>query len=551
VWIGAASAVAAPSAEALSAPVPATLAVVRAPRPDTTGGRLEMDPACVGLPVRSIRVRPRNIYDPVPPGRLGPLYRAANHLHVVSRPATVREHLTFGADEPWSAEQGRETLRALRGLSFLDPVVLSATRRSDSVDVLVETRDVWSTITEFNIERGGGQSFGSLAFTERNLLGFGKYVSLNFRRDPAGDSRSIGWLDPALMGSRARLQFVTSSGTAGFTDFAFLGVPWWAQDAPYTAYVSWQRLEAPGRLFLSGGATGAEFLQQRKELEVAFGRGGLTDGIVRRVTWAFFARDRELGASTLQPGAPPEFAGEEEDLKVRRVSGELRVWKPRYLERRGIDRMVGIEDVDVGPAVGVKLGYAPRLFGSTTDEAYMRFTLDGGADTPAGFGTVHAALATRFRYKAEEMLRSVDARWASPWAPGQTLVGAAMGVWGLRMDRDWQAVIGGLNGLRAFPVHQVVGRQAWRFNLEERWLIGRDYLDLVNLGMAAFWDAGRAWGSGAAGTTWCQDAGIGLRVALPHMSSNQVLRFDIAWPVRPAPVGRREAVFSFGSHQAF
>lgn len=517
---------------------------------DTTGGRLSSESAAAGLPVRSIEVRPRDIYDPVPPGRLGPLYRAANRLHFITRRSTVRSHLGFGPGEPWDDERARETLRLLRTLDFLDPLAVRATTREDSVDVTVETRDVWSTIPEFNVERGGGQTHGAVGFNERNLWGLGKSVAVAYRDDPTGISRAVSWSDPAVAGSRARMHVTAGSGSAGVQHALTIGVPYWSQDAPFTLMGSWARTTSVGRLF-DHGEEGATFDQRREDLELTFGRGSRVAGTVRRVTWSFLARDRRLGPSRLATGSGLEFDGGEENLRLRRLAVELRVWRPRFIERRAIDRMVGIEDFDVGANVAVKLGLAPRLLGSDTDESYARFNLDGGAETRYGFGLVRASMSTRFRYQAEEMVRSLDARWVSQVLPGQTLVASGWGLWGMRMARDWQVVVGGLDGLRAYPVHALTGRQVWRFNLEDRWLIGRDLWQLVNLGAAAFWDGARAWGTGAEGTGWLHDAGVGLRVALPHMSANQVIRLDVAWPLETPPGGAREPVFSFGSRQAF
>jgi outer membrane protein assembly factor BamA len=67
----------------------------------------------------------------------------------------------------------------------------------------------------------------------------------------------------------------------------------------------------------------------------------------------------------------------------------------------------------------------------------------------------------------------------------------------------------------------------------------------------AFGDAARAWGPGSAGAGWFVSAGVGLRLALPQWSPNQVLRFDLAWPVHPGVSGDRKPVLSFGSSQAF
>jgi hypothetical protein len=91
----------------------------------------------------------------------------------------------------------------------------------------------------------------------------------------------------------------------------------------------------------------------------------------------------------------------------------------------------------------------------------------------------------------------------------------------------------------------------WRFNGEARWVAARNVWSLVSLGGAGFVDAARAWGFGGNREPWHHDAGFGLRLSFPHASLHQVARFDIAFPLSPSRDGKREAVFSFGSSQAF
>ncbi len=81
----------------------------------------------------------------------------------------------------------------------------------------------------------------------------------------------------------------------------------------------------------------------------------------------------------------------------------------------------------------------------------------------------------------------------------------------------------------------------------------RQWTSLVRayLASVSFVDGARGWGSGAEGTRWFHDAGIGLRIAPPRAAIGPVIRADIAWPLSPTRDGRREAVLSIGSSQAF
>ena len=88
--------------------------------------------------------------------------------------------------------------------------------------------------------------------------------------------------------------------------------------------------------------------------------------------------DRHLGPTRLEPGAPPDFAGGDEDLQLRRVAGEARIWRPRFIVREDIDRMGRKEDFDVGNGAALKLGYSPEAFGSTANEGYARLDAETG-----------------------------------------------------------------------------------------------------------------------------------------------------------------------------
>jgi hemolysin activation/secretion protein len=158
---------------------------------------------------------------------------------------------------------------------------------------------------------------------------------------------------------------------------------------------------------------------------------------------------------------------------------------------------------------------------------------------------------TRLRRDVRELLRRADARWVLPTGEGHHLVLAARGVGSTRPARDAQFVVGGLSGLRAYPVHALAGTDLVRLNAEERVLIARDIARVLSLGGTVFLDAARAWGAGAESTGWFTAAGAGLRIAPPRRLIGPILRVDVAWPVDPTRDGLREPVFSIGSSQAF
>ncbi|HKQ59060.1 MAG TPA: hypothetical protein VJY35_14450 [Candidatus Eisenbacteria bacterium] len=504
-----------------------------------------------GMPIARIATATLGIFDPPPPGRLAPLYRLADRLHVRTRHATLRSQILIVPGEPWSEARARETERSLRALDIFNSAEVEGSRSGDSTLVTVETHDAWTTSPQFNLERGGARTYGSFQFSERNLFGRAKYIALAYREDPTGISRSIELADPSVLGSRVRASGVTSGGTSGTVNAASIELPFYAEDAPHTLGVRAERVAAEGRLY-DGGVEAAIFARRIETVAVFAGLGRRRDGTVARLTGSFLVSDRRLGSSTLAPNAPADFAGGEEVLRLRRLAVEARLWHPRFVERIGVDRLDGIEDFDLGHSLTIAGGFSPKALGGTIDEGYAAARLATGFSHGAGFALLRVAGSTRLQAGPREAQAQVDARWVDQrFTRRHTLVLAALGARGWRTTRDFQLVVGGLNGLRAHDVHALAGDRLWRLNAESRWVIAREVLHLVSFGAAGFWDAARTWGPGSAGAPWQHDAGIGLRLSPPRSALNRVVRLDVAWRISPHGPGPREAVFSFSSSQAF
>jgi hypothetical protein len=509
------------------------------------------EPAVEGMPIARVGIATRGIFDPVPPGRLAPVYRLADRLHVRTRNGTVRNQLLLAPGEPWSEPKARETERALRALDIFNSALVEGRRSGDSTLVTVETHDAWTTSPEFNLERGGARTYGSFQFSERNLFGRAKYIALTYREDPNGISRSIELADPSVLGSRVRVSGVTSGGTSGTVNAASIELPFYAEDAPLTLGARTERVAADGRLYDSG-VEAAVFARRLETVELFGGIGRRRDGTIARLVGSFLVSDRRLGASTLAPNAPAAFAGGEEVLRLRRFALEARLWHPHFIERIGVERLDGIEDFDLGHSLTIAGGFSPEALGGTQDEGYAAARLATGFASGASFGLLRVFGSTRLRAGPREAMARVDARWVDQrFTRRHTVVIAALGARGWRTTRDFQLVVGGLNGLRAHDVHALSGDRLWRLNAESRWVIARDVLRLVSFGVAGFWDAAKTWGPGSGGEPWQHDAGVGLRLSPPRSALNRVVRLDVAWRVTPHGPGPREAVFSFSSSQAF
>jgi hypothetical protein len=287
-------------------------------------------------------------------------------------------------------------------------------------------------------------------------------------------------------------------------------------------------------------------------VRVTVGRGFRKGPAILREEGSFVVLDRRFGPSRLAPDAPPEFEGGEENLHLRRFEGTVQLWRPRYVTKKGIDRLDGIEDIDLGSSARATVGWAPRVLGGTEEEGYAGADLVRGATMGArSFGLIRGSVSTRLKQEPLETQLRAEARLVDQTLPRQTVVFAATTTAGIRAPRDFQVILGGLSGLRAYPIEALSGESGLRLNFEDRVVLAREILQVVSLGLVAFYDAGRVWGVGSQGRAWIQDAGTGLRISLSRSSHKRVLRADVAWPISPTRDGRGGPVISFGSEQAF
>jgi len=172
-----------------------------------------------GRPIRSIDV----VTEQVDLGR-GTLGTIATALHVRTRPSTVRRQLRFAVGDTVDTLRIAESLRRLRQRRYLADVEVEGTSCSgtDAVDLVVRTRDAWSTKAEvsMNSSSGGGtagttnQSSGTsstVGLEERNLLGSGRGAKLYVRSFGSRLGAGVLLDDPWFLGSAYSAQLGSDS----------------------------------------------------------------------------------------------------------------------------------------------------------------------------------------------------------------------------------------------------------------------------------------------------------------------------------------------------
>ncbi len=128
--------------------------------------------------IRSVRIERLQVFD-TPTGNI--LESAANSLHWTTTEATVRNELLFQEGDSLDAALIDETERNLRALPILTGAWIQVVSDStDSVDVVIRTRDKWSLGGRVSYRQGGGLSALGMSLVEGNMFGKGQSVGLGY-----------------------------------------------------------------------------------------------------------------------------------------------------------------------------------------------------------------------------------------------------------------------------------------------------------------------------------------------------------------------------------
>jgi hypothetical protein len=467
----------------------------------------------------------------------------------------------------WNREVVDETQRKLKDGLFTSLVVLVPVRvqgadsQSDSVDLLVVTRDIWSLRmnSSFEVQQGKLTAL-QLSIAENNIFGLRKHSAVVF--DMVQSSFTIGpqYLDRALGGSRlhltSRLNAIYSrEGTdfEGTSSTTSINYPLWSLRRKWGGGVRLSHFDSTIRAFrgidieLVDNPNTPEveqvpFVYKRKALNL--------DSSVVRSFGHKVKQHLTFGhtLSVLRPSAPDGFSGSPADLRTLEevvfprserasaVFARYRVFTPEYKTYRNFNSYDLAEDIKLGPDFSVAASSALRAIGSESNfyqasmTASWTFSLLGD-----GFVVGSTGGATRLQdsHFIDNSL-STNFKLASPRIANAFRVVARTHV-GLRYRERGNAryTLGGSNGLRGYQISEFSGQKRVLTNLEFRSMPIR--VLFARFGAVAFWDMGHA-ANRLEELRMKHGVGFGIRYLVPQLQPI-VFRLDWAFPLQGPSAG--------------
>jgi hypothetical protein len=450
-------------------------------------------------------------------------------------------------------------LRRLRAYPFLHREVrIEIAPSADSLDLVIHTRDAWSTRPLLTFRKEGGLWTWSAGVRESNLLGLGKALTMEVSHEENQDYWVCGYADRQLLGREVGLLLTLAHGSELGREYFVLQR---AFSRPQTMWGFTAQADAYRGDIVDhrGGLDGPEWRTDAWRVSLYGGPrviGGPTHAL-RLLPGLHFLRERyEQEEDDLPAGTPHCAPGASDPLRARdiRAVGVTVDWvREAYTRRRGIDVLGLWEDVNLGTEMQLLVSYSSQRLGAAAEGTYLDLRAQQGMDggrrafalfTANGYGQVVSG-ALR-----DALLELVCRGYASLPAR-QTLA--------LRLQTDlgWELApqdlptLGAERGLRGFDAYRFWGERSALASLEDRLFLFDDLMGILSLGVAAFVDAGTTWNPG------CEDAakvrlsaGVGLRLLGTRTTGRLVTRIDLGYPLKGSEEGDGWVV-SVAAGQAF
>lgn len=492
-------------------------------------------------------------------------YDVANKLHVRTRQNFIRSEILFHVGECLDTLLLAETERLLRAYRFIGEADVFAVPQPDGTQhVNVYTRDEWTTKVDLGLRVDEGLKIEGLEVTEEDFLGQGILLRAFVRKDREIQDHGLEIESPRFLKTRWDSRLSLGNTRSGNFFEASLTYPFIGEVGRFGARQSLLWRETVFSYSTEGDPNHTHlllpFLDQRWDMAVGgrlgrpghltvFGVGVSKEAVEFRrfPADAEYVVERNFSRTTpVDSAGLAEIGGQVRSRRANRLNLFLGQRNLRFVQRRGLDALNGIQDVGVGAEVFVGLGQAWGAFqegGSISSEdlhTQASFFLGGVWD---GW-VLNTQTAVEGRFVGAGAGKSAewkdlfgDAQLLLYWQPRQerfhTILFRFVAAGGESVETPFQLTLGGRVGLRGYREDAFPGAQRILLTLEDRVFLPSPSPGLADLGLAAFLDVGRMWAGEApfgVDSGWRGAAGVGLRIGLPPGTKN-VFRIDVATPL--------------------
>jgi outer membrane protein assembly factor BamA len=472
-----------------------------------------------GAVVGRVDVAVDDIFDESDPRENRALYRLANKLHLDTKDTTVLSQVLLQPGDTYSVRRAEETARILRDKRYLYDAVVEPTAydaETNTVDLRVRVRDVWSLSPGIGVGRSGGENKTRARLVDENFLGTGQYLGVGYTSTVDRSGVSLDFRDQNLFHSWWGLNAGYTDSSDGSTASLAIGRPFFSLDTRWSARAH--------------GLTNDQITQ-------LYDLGEKVDEF-RQESWttrwlAGYRYDRSLFEESFED-VPTVLLPADRTLSYPWVGVEF--IQDHFETTHNQDQIGRTEDVYLGKSLRLELGWTADAFGG--DRSAGIFAATGRMGNYVGKrGLMFVESFWNGRLESGSLadsLLSTEARYYLRFNEKNVFTAAVEGQHGFDLDLDHQLLLGGDTGLRGYPLRYQGGDTRALVSVEERYFTDWFPFRLARVGAAVFADVGRTWGEAPLASEpqgWLTDVGFGLRLGNARSGLGNVLHIDIAFPL--------------------
>jgi hypothetical protein len=492
------------------------------------------------------------------------LHSFANWMHVTTKPEVIAKELILREGQQVTAADLAEAERLLRAKSYIRDARISVEPQCNadgSQNIKVDTWDNWSLLPTVGFGRSGGNNKYSLGFKEENFLGYGVRLSTKYQSDYLREGYEFKVLAPlSLLDvdvlNHSYIRFEWTDNNDGSRSFVEFDKPFYQDNTQYMLHLTWLDDQRLDQIYHNGDLEN-QFFTAEKNVEVA---GGILLTHQDNQSWRLLAgislHEWQFSADPLQPALaiPQDRSFNYPWLGVEFFEHDYRKLSDIYLINHTEDINFGwhhefragaqTSELAAGQSVGSHWYYqVNKGFG---DSDHMLLT---SASFAAAFG-VASGDHIKYQVSVEDFWRLSDRfRFYSRVNYDRRN----------RLVLDAPLSLGGDTGLRGFPVQYQHGLERTLATAELRWYPKITLYQILDMGLVAFVDAGKATGGQLAlhtaispfsanqlmpsnqdlllpneAQSWLGSVGIGARFYSSRSANNSVVHLDLSKPVGPS-----------------
>lgn len=464
--------------------------------------------------------------------------RTANFLHIQTREQVVRREIPFKEGDPVNARLIHEAERNLRTFRFFkDAQIDPQVDETGAVRAVVRTRDAWTLKGSAGFTQVGGQRNFGFSLHEANFLGYGKDLILSHERTPERSIETMQYLDRQILGTQWTLDSRYQVLSDGKTRYLELSKPYRGLETPWSMTFRASSSDAIQSVYNQERTAYAFASRQEGLLAEGSMAAAVMDGRAVRLGGGVDLSRSEYGPiQTLDAGNLPVPSLRDRRLRGLHVSWSL--FEDQFRTFRDLAGMTHAEDYNLGWAANVSVGSHLKSLGSDLDSPFFRFSASKGWTSgdrslvllrakgaarhePGGWRDAFASLSLTayyqgFRAQTQAAYVQLDAV--------------------RRPEPESYLYLGGMEGMRGYGNHLLLGDRRWMASLEERVNTSYDWLGILRLGFVAYADAGaiHRTDTGRWSRTYV-DVGGGLRLGNLKSSVGRVFLLTIAYPLVREP----------------